>query len=231
MSVGVPRLQGKLARYPFGLLEIQAASHLPRPKVLRAMKAERPGLTYSVRTQPSLLEAVTQEELTRVAQACEALQAEVVVLTSGPRFGPTERNRQILAQCKEAFQGKVRHVAWEPHGAFDEVGDEWATDLGLLLVRDVTRESSPDGEVLYTRLRALGASAKITQYALDQLLEATLEREEAYVVIEGQGAMRVHQELMSAAGMVTEAMGEEGELDDEEDDFEDFDDEDEDEDE
>jgi hypothetical protein len=58
------------------------------------------------------------------------------------------------------------------------------------LVRDLTRREPPADDVLYTRLLALGEAAELRAAAVEALAERLVGSSEAWVVVEGRGAVR-----------------------------------------
>lgn len=203
LHVGQAALQGGIRRYPFDLLELLAEAHMPQPKILARWRAERPDRVFALRLPPGAVQpgSERQQALERISRARETLAAAWGVVTSPATITPTARNRDLLAALFDELRGDAWRLAWEPRGVWapDET-EEWAQALGVTLIRDLSREDPPPGPVVYTRLRALGFGAKVGPRAMERVAERLDEVDEAYVVIEGQGAVR-------AAALLRESLG------------------------
>ena len=73
-----------------------------------------------------------------------------------------------------------------------------AAELGLHLVRDLTRDSPPPGRVLYTRVLGLGQTHRFGLGTAQRLASCLLGREEACVVLGVAGAVRGASQLRDA---------------------------------
>lgn len=212
LFVGAAQVRGRIERYPFRLAELPFAPSLPKAKVLRVLRAARADVAFSVRTPPAFVTGATAPELERLKKALVTLAADFAVITTGPQLGPTRQNRARLEALAEELRASTRRIAWEPRGIFEPAeAEDWAAGMGACLVRDLSREAPPPGPVVYTRLRALGGSGRITQHAFETLIEGLGGCEEAFIVVEGDGAKRVQRDLL-------EAFGEEGSAEEELDD-------------
>jgi hypothetical protein len=88
--------------------------------------------------------------------------------------------------------------------------------LGVTLARDPARDDLPAGPVAYGRISSLGAGGRVRGSAIERAADRLAEFEEAYVIIEGDNALRAAKELRSLLGASQNgAAGEE--LDDEDD--------------
>ena len=114
---------------------------------------------------------------------------------------PTRRSRENLgALAARLKEGGVR-VAWEPRGVWDETAaGEFADSIGVTLIQDVAREVPRSGPVLYSRLLALGKGGRVGLSLADLIAERMHAHEEAFVVVEGQGAREIQQALGLGAG-------------------------------
>jgi hypothetical protein len=70
-----------------------------------------------------------------------------------------------------------------------------ASELGVVLARDLGHGDAPPGPRIYTRLRGLGHGGRIPAGAIDRIADRLMECEEACVVVEGGGALNVAREL------------------------------------
>lgn len=193
LHVGQAALQGGIRRYPFDMLELPVEPSLPHPKKLSAWPEARPERVFSLRLPlSSVLPSTEQEKLLEFARnARGALAARWCVLSTGPATTPTPRNRAQLERLCQELRDESWRIAWEPRGvwAADET-ERWAEELGVVLVRDLSREVPPPGPVIYTRLRGLGFGARVGSRAVEHLATHLQDAEEAYVILEGEGAQR-----------------------------------------
>ena len=211
LHVGVTEMRGKGARFPFSLLELGVKVGMPGPRALRAIQSERPDLVFTLRAPLDLPAEPHALEFAPLVETLGALNSRAIVLPTGPRFGPTRDNLGLLKKFGAAFRAEGRTLAWEPHGVF-EIAEaaRWAEDADMVLVTDWTRESAVTGPVGYTRLRALGRGNSISAHSVDRLLELLPDFGEAFVIVEGDGGLRLKKELQEGLG--------EAESDDNEDD-------------
>lgn len=210
LHVGVPELRGKSARFPFEFFELSVRPGMMGPKLLRGLVAERPELVFCLRAPLDMVAQPGAENLEPLAETLRAVQPAGLILPTGPRFGPSRENQRALARVAEAGRKVARFVAWEPHGVFEvEEAARWAGDAGVVLVSDWTREAAVTGGIGYTRLRALGRSGGISQHHVDRLLELLPDFEEAFILVEGDGALRLKNELSAAlaAGLAGSGFG------------------------
>jgi uncharacterized protein YecE (DUF72 family) len=120
---------------------------------------------------------------------------------------PSARTRKALAELCARLP-EERRIAWEPHGVWElEDAAALAAELDVTLVVDASREAPAPGEVLYTRLRALGRT-RLSALALETVADEAARYEEALVVIEGDGAGQAARSLrtLCAAGEVEEEL-------------------------
>lgn len=207
LHVGQAALQGGIRKYPFDLLELAAEAHMPQMKILRQWREDRPDRVFAVRLPSAAVQpgSERQQALERVYRARETLAAAWGVVISPATVTPTARNRDLLAALFDELRWDAWRLAWEPRGVWAPgEAEEWAQALGVTLIRDLSREDPPPGPVVYTRLRALGFGAKVGPRAVERVAERLEGVEEAYVVIEGQGALR-------AAALLRETLGGAGE--------------------
>ncbi len=193
LLVGQASLQGGIRRYPFDLLELLVEPGLPRPAKLAAFREARKDRVFSLRLPPDAIAPGSGREavIERAIGSAEALEAEWIVVTTNPTTTPTGRNEGLLRSLVERVQADGRRIAWEPRGVWQpQEAERWADTLGVTLVRDLSREDPPPGEVVYTRLRALGFGARIGPSAVERVAARLEGANEAFVVIEGQGAAR-----------------------------------------
>jgi len=205
LYVGRSSLRGDLAKYArrLNLLEIKAEpGRLPRGARLRGWRKAVPeGFVFSVVLPRSAGELLADAPIDPAISAAEALEASWFLLQTPATVMPGARTLRRLEALKQRLPGD-RRLAWEPRGVWeDEVADRAARDLGLYLVRDLAqRPAPPRDEVVYTRLLALGEGARVRQGAIERLAESLEGVREAFVVIEGEGAVRAAQALPELLG-------------------------------
>ena len=187
--VGLSSFRGNIRRFGFDVLELAVSPTLAKPKTLAEYRAARPDVAFAFRLDPSVVGTPTHPDRARVVLAAKATEASVIVIPTSPGFSPTERNRALLSGLIDELRGSVKHIAWEPRGIFHRAeAERWATELGVVLVRDLAQEGRAAGPVVYTRLLPLGFGARVTQSALEHVAERLEGADEAYVIIQGEGA-------------------------------------------
>jgi hypothetical protein len=110
-----------------------------------------------------------------------------------------------------------------------------AESLGVTLARDPARDDLPPGPVAYGRISSLGAGGRVRGSAIERAADRLADFAEAYVVIEGDNALRAAKELRGLLGASQNGAADddgvdeddEEELDEDEDGDDDFEDEDE----
>jgi hypothetical protein len=190
LYVGQSSDRGSIKRYGLDLLEMSVSDSMPKPKTLREMRGLKPNLKFALRLHPDVAQiGAAHPDMARATAAAEALEAEVIVVTSGPRFTPTERNQKTLSEMSTALRSEGRHVAWEPRGVWAaKEAEQIAQAHQMLLVRDLSREAAPAGATVYTRLLPFGLGARVSQNSLERLAGQLESSEVAYVVVQAQGA-------------------------------------------
>ncbi len=200
VHVGLPSLRGGLARYAerFDLLEVRPVdSPMPKPAKARAWRREvPPAFVFSV-VLPSIVSSLKQSPESDAALAvalehADALEARCLVLITQPEVTPTSLNKRRLAALVERLPRDVVTVAWEPRGVWTAAETSTlARELDLTMVTDATRDTSPKGPVLYTRLRGIGAGARSSASGLDRARGAFVGRRDVFAIVECDGAARV----------------------------------------
>jgi uncharacterized protein YecE (DUF72 family) len=204
LYVGQTALRGEIAAYGrrFNLLELAAEpSALPRRSRLRGWRAELPEhFVFSLRL-PALVGRLEQgaaadEARQQALGVAEALGARWLVLCTPPEVTPCERIRQRMRLLADQLPRDRVRIAWEARGLWEDRQEEAiARELGWVVVRDLRRRPSPPGEVVYTRLLALGPSIRQNEAALERVAERIAGAAEAFVLVEGSGGARVRDYL------------------------------------
>jgi hypothetical protein len=92
-------------------------------------------------------------------------------------------------------------IAWEPSGLLAEAeAEQLAESLGVTLARDPARDDLPEGAVAYGRISSLGSGGRITSSALARAADRLAGFAEAYVVLEGENAIRAARDLRGLLG-------------------------------
>jgi uncharacterized protein YecE (DUF72 family) len=183
------------------LLELEA---LPGrlPKIGKLEKW--PGLVgenfvFSLRLPRSSFGLDASETSTRtdyVNRVSQALSARFVVVQTPASATPTTRTKDQMTRLLSELGASGATLAWEPHGVWeDEETVRWAEQLGVLLVRDLSRGEPPPGRTVYTRLLALGEGRNTRAGAAQRVSDRVRGLDEAYVVLEGTGTRRAAQLL------------------------------------
>ena len=226
-----------IARYGkhLDLLEVRLDNGAPRRRTLETMKSESPPhLVFAVVVpkQVSSLEAdVTEADVASTVETARGLAARWIVLRTPPTARPGARTRARLARLVELLKVAEIAIAWEPSGLLAEAeADILAEALGVTLARDPARDDLPEGAVAYGRISSLGAGGRVRSSAIERAADRLSAFEEAYIVIEGENAVRAAKDLRNLLGATKNGLSAE-DLDDEDEDELDEDDELEDEDE
>lgn len=235
LHVGTDSLRGDIAAYArrFDLLELLAEKgRLPRAGRLAEMKrAVHERFVFSLRLPSAVASlewsAEAESAVGYATEVADVLGAEFLILQTPPAVMPSARTRRRLVELAARLPRSQR-LCWEPRGLWQaEESEDVASEMGAVLVRDVSRELAPGGSTLYTRLRALGRSG-VSLDAIARTAEAVVSASLACVVIEGDGAARAATSLRQVVGEALEEAGrdeDDGELDEDDDELDEDDDE------
>jgi uncharacterized protein YecE (DUF72 family) len=228
-----------IARYgkSLDLLEVRLDNGAPRRRTLETMKSEAPAhLVFAVLVPKALGNLETEASEADVAPTLDtarALSARFIVLRTPPTARPGARTRARLTRLVELLKAAAIAIVGEPSGLWAEAeAESLAESLGVTLARDPARDDLPPGEIAYGRISSLGAGGRVRSSAIERAADRLSGFDEAYVVIEGDNALRAAKDLRSLLGVAPggggdEESDEDEELDDEgSEDDEDLDDED-----
>lgn len=190
----------------FGMAEIRADGPLPRPATLRTWRRDAgPQFVFSV-VLPRLVGTLvsTKESARALADALEAarlLEARCLLLQTPASVRPTNANRDRIAALVAKLPALAINIAWEPSGLWELEEIRATARLAQVLpVLDAAHQDLLPGSVVYTRLRALGGSARLGEKALDRAADQLATRREAFVVVENPSDVsRVKKALEGAA--------------------------------
>jgi hypothetical protein len=131
-----------------------------------------------------------------LARAADILAASAVVIATGNELTPGERDRSLL----QKFVLRLRSSAWgqtgkpivfAPRGLWEpEDAAPFASRLGALYGFDPLEHDAPPGELLYGRVRPMGARPRLTEGHLAQIAERLIRAPRSYVCIESETAVR-----------------------------------------
>jgi uncharacterized protein YecE (DUF72 family) len=228
-----------IARYGkhLDLLEVKLDNGAPRKRTIEAMKSESPPhLVFAVlvpKAVAALENDAAEADVQSTVDTARALGARWIVLRTPPTARPGGRTRARLTKLVELLKVAEIAIAWEPTGLLAEAeAEELADSLGVTLARDPARDDLPEGDVAYGRISSLGTGGRVRGSAIERAADRLAGFSEAYIVIEGDNALRAAKDLRNLLGATLGGEGadeeEDEELDDEEgDEDDDFEDEDE----
>jgi hypothetical protein len=234
LRVGQSPSKLSVARYGkhLDLLEVRLDNGAPRRRTLETMKSEAPPhLAFAVlvpKPLSSLESDVSEADVLPTLDTARGLAARWIVLRTPPTARPGARTRARLTRLVELLKAAEIAIAWEPTGLLAEADAEaLAETLGVTLARDPARDDLPPGAVAYGRISSLGAGGRVRGSAIERAADRLADFAEAYIVIEGDNALRAAKELRSLLGASQNGAADDTELDeDDEDELEEGEDED-----
>lgn len=235
LRVGQSPSQLAIARYGkhLDLLEVRLDNGAPRRRTVETMKSEAPPtLAFAVvvpKTVSSLEAEPSEADVVSSLDTARALGARWLVVRTPSTARPGARTRARLTRLVELLRPAEIAIAWEPAGLLAEAeAEEFAASLGVTLARDPARDDLPAGDVAYGRISSLGSGGRVRSSAIERAADRLAAFDEAYVVIEGENALRAAKDLRGLLGVELGATGDDesdDELDDDEEGDDDFDDE------
>jgi len=227
LRVGQSPSKLSVARYGkhLDLLEVRLDNGAPRRRTLETMKSEAPPhLAFAVlvpKPLSSLESDVSEADVLPTLDTARGLAARWIVLRTPPTARPGARTRARLTRLVDLLKAAEIAIAWEPTGLLAEADAEaLAETLGVTLARDPARDDLPPGAVAYGRISSLGAGGRVRGSAIERAADRLADFAEAYVVIEGDNALRAAKELRSLLGASQNGAADDTELDDDEDELE-----------
>ena len=155
--------------------------------------------------------------LTRVS---DILSAFAIVLATGSELSTGERDSELLASFVERLRPTGRVLVVAPRGLWEpEHGIPFAERIDAVYGFDPLEHDAPEGELVYGRVRPMGARPRLTDGHLAQIAERVAEAgaERAYVSIESDQCARSAKRLLSLVGEIEEADDDEDEHDEDDD--------------
>jgi uncharacterized protein YecE (DUF72 family) len=224
LRVGQSPSKLSVARYGkhLDLLEVRLDNGAPRRRTLETMKSEAPPhLAFAVlvpKPLSSLESDVSEADVLPTLDTARGLAARWIVLRTPPTARPGARTRARLTRLVELLKAAEIAIAGEPTGLLAEAEAEaLAETLGVTLARDPARDDLPPGAVAYGRISSLGAGGRVRGSAIERAADRLADFAEAYVVIEGDNALRAAKELRGLLGASQNGAADDTELDDDED--------------
>lgn len=212
-----------IARYGkhLDLLEVRLDNGAPRKRTLETMKGEAPPhLVFAVlvpKAVSSLDNDAVEADVQSTLDTARGLGARWIVLRTPPTARPGARTRARLGHLVQLLKAADIAVAWEPSGLLAEAEAEaLAESLGVTLARDPARDDLPEGAVAYGRISSLGTGGRVRGSAIERAADRLSGFEEAYVVIEGDNALRAAKDLRALLGAGLGSGGDDELEDDEE---------------
>lgn len=157
------------------------------------------------------------EALGQTMAVAEILEASAILFETPASFTPTAAHRKQMASFFERAERR-RHLIWDPQGIWSsQEALAVCQDLGLTLCSDplantLIGESAvlPDGELVYIKLRGLGAGPR--HYGETQLIwlaSALLEQEQAFCFFNTVNMFQDATRLMGTLQVLREEQAEE----------------------
>jgi hypothetical protein len=224
--VGEARLPGEFKRYVkrFSFVEVDSEpGKIPAKARMQACAEAAPeGFVFSLIVPSSVarLEAAASADADwkRAQTAARVLAAKWWVVRTPASVRPTSRARSQLSELFQRLQSTGQRVAWEPGGLWeDSAAAETAHELNVHLVQDIARQTPAPATTLYTRVLALGRGARVGLGLAEVVAERLQAFDEAFVVVEGRGAVELQKAVLTQQGLVAQELDEqEPELDEQE---------------
>jgi uncharacterized protein YecE (DUF72 family) len=208
VHIGEARLVGDFARYAkrFSFLELDTEpGRVPAKARLRTCAEQAPdGFVFSL-IVPSLVASLEPSDealqaLRRAQTIATLLESKWWVVRTPAQVRPTRRTREQLAELFTRLREGERRIAWEPRGVWeDTAAAETAAELGVHLVRDVAQQAPPAAPTLYSRILALGRGTRVGLGLAAAVAERLHGFDEAFVVVEGRGALELSRAVIASA--------------------------------
>lgn len=128
--------------------------------------------------------------LTRVA---DILESFAIVLATGAELTTGERDRSLLASVVERLRATGRTLVIAPRGLWEpEHAQPFAAKIGAVYGFDPLEHEAPPGELVYARVRPMGARPRLTEGHLAQIAERVTRAAavRGYVSIESEQCAR-----------------------------------------
>jgi len=209
------------------LLEVRLDGGAPRKRTMETMKSEAPPQLVFAVVVPKLVTALegeaTEADVAAAIEVARSLSAKWLVVRTPPSARPSARTRARLTRLVELLRPAEVSIAWEPTGLLAEAeAESLASTLGVTLARDPARDDLAPGPVAYGRIQSLGAAGRIRGSSIERAADRLSAFDEAYIILEGQNALRAAKDLRSllaqnGASLAGGGLGSDDEQNDDED--------------
>jgi hypothetical protein len=163
-----------------------------------------------------------------VKRVSDILSAFAIVLSTGNELTTGARDQELLASYVERLRPTGRTIVVAPRGLWDpEHAVPFAEKCGAVYGFDALEHPAPGGDLIYGRIRPMGARPRLTDGHLAQVAQHIVDAEakQAFIAIESEQCGREAKRLL---GQVAELEGERDESTEQDEEDEDESDEDED---
>jgi len=205
-----------LARVPF--FEFAPRTPLPSLATLARIKKQAPAWpqvslvaprsTWSTPQGPMRAGGELDAGLDWIKRAADILETFAIVLATSAELSTGGRDRDRLAAFVESLRPTGRTIVIAPRGLWEtEHAIPFATECGAIYGFDPLEHDAPAGELVYGRVRPMGARPRLTDGHLAQIAEriADAGAERAYVSIESDQCSRAAKRLLGLIGEIDEA--------------------------
>jgi hypothetical protein len=134
-----------------------------------------------------------------VTRVSDILRARVIVIATGAELSTGERDRTLLADFVERLRPTGRILVVAPRGLWEpEHGAAFAKQTNTVYGFDPLESDAPEGDIVYARIRPMGARPRLTEGHLAQVAERLLRAgaEQAFVTIEADQPLRDAKRLL-----------------------------------
>ena len=143
-----------------------------------------------------------------ITRVSDILRARAIVIATGAELSTGERDRTLLADFAERLRPTGRILVVAPRGLWEpEHGSAFAQQTDTVYGFDPLESDAPEGDVVYARIRPMGARPRLTEGHLAQVAERLLtpEAEQAYVAIDSDQPLRDAKRLLKLLAEVQSA--------------------------
>jgi uncharacterized protein YecE (DUF72 family) len=139
------------------------------------------------------------DQLEHALGAARALSAQWLVLQTPASVTPSRRSIDRLAELVNRLPRESWRLGWEPRGVWEhEEAERIGAELDISVIADISRQPVAGADVLYSRIRGLGASSTLPSGAIEAMAEQLDGLQQAFIVVETDDARRVASVLRRA---------------------------------
>ena len=151
-------------------------------------------------------------------RASDASGSFAIVLATGAEITVGERDRELAAKYIERLKPSGRVIVFAPRGLWQpEQAEPFVDGLGVTYGFDPLEDDAPHADVVYARVRPMGARARLSDGHLLKILERIMGRKEAYVSFESEHGLRSAKRLVQLANEMADEESEDADDGDEDD--------------